>query len=74
MVNVRTAPANRSPAVFSPSTTGMAAEYARTDAWAICVTLAVEGDETQTGYSFRIARELDELVATTPADGMVVSQ
>jgi PmbA protein len=43
------------------STTGMAAEYARTDAWAICVTLAVEGDETQTGYSFRIARELDEL-------------
>ena len=43
------------------STTGMAAEYARTDAWAICVTLAVEHDETQTGYSFRIARELDEL-------------
>jgi PmbA protein len=39
----------------------MAAEYARTDAWAICVTLAVEGDETQTGFSYRIARELDEL-------------
>jgi PmbA protein len=43
------------------STTGMAAEYARTDAWAICVTLAVDGDETQTGFSYRIARELDEL-------------
>jgi PmbA protein len=43
------------------STTGMTAEYARTDAWAICVTLAVEGDETQTGFSYRIARELDEL-------------
>lgn len=43
------------------STTGMAAEYARTDAWAVCVTLAVEGDETQTGFSYRIARELGEL-------------
>jgi PmbA protein len=43
------------------STTGMAAEYARTDAWAICVTLAVEGDETQTGFSYAIARELGEL-------------
>ncbi len=43
------------------STTGMAAEYARTDAWAICVTLAVEGDETQTGFSYAIARELGEV-------------
>ena len=43
------------------STTGMAAEYARTDAWAICVTLAVDGDETQTGFSYAIARELGEL-------------
>ncbi len=43
------------------STTGMAAEYARTDAWAVCVTLAVEGDETQTGFSYRIARELGDL-------------
>jgi PmbA protein len=43
------------------SSTGMAAEYARTDAWAVCVTLAVEGDETQTGFSYRIARERGEL-------------
>ena len=43
------------------STTGMAAEYARTDAWAVCVTLAVEGDETQTGFSYRIAREIGDL-------------
>lgn len=43
------------------STAGVAAEYQRTDAWCVVVTLAVEGDETQTGYSFRIARGLDEL-------------
>ena len=43
------------------STTGMAAEFARTDAWAVCVTLAVEGDETQTGFSYRIAREIGDL-------------
>ena len=35
------------------STTGVDAEYARTDAWAVVVTLAVEGDETQTGFSYR---------------------
>ena len=43
------------------STTGVAAEYARTDAWCVVVALAVEGDETQTGYSYKIARGLDEL-------------
>ncbi len=43
------------------STLGVEAEYARTDAWVVVVTLAVEGDETQTGYSFRIARGLDLL-------------
>jgi PmbA protein len=43
------------------STTGVAAEYARTDAWAVSVALAVEGDETQTGFSFAITRGLDEL-------------
>ncbi len=43
------------------STTGLVAEYARTDAWCVAVPLAVEGDETQTGFSFRIARGLDEL-------------
>jgi PmbA protein len=43
------------------STTGVVAEYARTDAWAVAVALAVEGDETQTGFSFAITRGLDEL-------------
>src|SRR5439155_19251620 len=43
------------------STTGLAAEYARTDAWCVAVSLAVEGDETQTGYSYRIARGIDQL-------------
>ena len=37
------------------STPGVDAEYARTDAWCVAVTLAVEGDETQTGFSFTIA-------------------
>ena len=45
------------------STAGVDAEYARTDAWAVVVTLAVEGDETQTGFSYRVTRALDELDA-----------
>jgi PmbA protein len=43
------------------STTGVRAEYARTDAWCVSVALAVEDEETQTGYSFRIARAVDDL-------------
>ncbi len=43
------------------STTGVAAEYARTDAWCVCVAIANEGTETQTGFSFSIARGVDEL-------------
>jgi PmbA protein len=43
------------------STTGVDAAYERTDAWTVVVTLAVDGDETQTGFSFSIARGLDEL-------------
>ncbi len=43
------------------STGGVAAEYARTDAWAVVVALAVQDDETQTGFSFAITRGLDEL-------------
>ena len=53
------------------STTGVDAEYARTDAWVVVVTLAVEGDETQTGFSFKIARGLDELTAEPIADEAV---
>jgi len=43
------------------STTGIEAEYARTDAWCVAVALAVGGDETQTGFSFTLGRGLDEL-------------
>jgi PmbA protein len=53
------------------STTGIEAAYARTDAWCLAVTLAVDGDETQTGFSFRIARGLDELEWEAVADEAV---
>ena len=53
------------------STTGVEAEYGRTDAWCLAVTLAVEGDETQTGFSYRIARGLDELDWEALADEAV---
>ncbi len=43
------------------STTGVAAEYARTDCWCAVVALAERADETQTGFSFRVAREIDDL-------------
>ena len=43
------------------STSGVRAEYSRTDAWCVVVTLAVEGEETQTGFSFRISRGMEEL-------------
>jgi PmbA protein len=50
------------------STTGVDAEYARTDAWCVAVALAVEGDETQTGFSYRIARALAEVGPDAIAD------
>ena len=53
------------------STAGVAAEYGRTDAWCVSVTLATEGDETQTGYSFSIARSLNELDRDAIADEAV---
>ena len=43
------------------STAGVSAEYERTDCWVLVVALAEEGDETQTGYSFRVGRETSEL-------------
>jgi PmbA protein len=43
------------------STTGMADEYRRTDAWCSVSSLAVEGAETQTGFAFRLGHELDDL-------------
>jgi PmbA protein len=53
------------------STAGVEAEYVRTDAWCLAVTLAVDGDETQTGFSYRIARGLDELAWEEVADEAV---
>ena len=53
------------------STTGLHAEYARTDAWCVAVALAVEGDETQTGFSFTITRGVDELTWESIADEAV---
>ncbi|MEX1264572.1 MAG: TldD/PmbA family protein [Actinomycetota bacterium] len=50
------------------STVGLDVEYARTDAWVVAVTLAVEGEETQTGFSYRIARAVDELGVEAVAD------
>ncbi len=47
--------------VHIASTTGVDAGFERTDAWGVVVTLAVDGDETQTGFSYRITRGLDEL-------------
>ncbi len=53
------------------STTGVKAEYARTDAWCVAVALAVEGDETQTGFSFSISRGVDDLLWESIADEAV---
>jgi len=53
------------------STTGVDVEFARTDAYAVVVTLAVEGDETQTGFSYAITRGLDTLDWAPVADEAV---
>ena len=53
------------------STTGVDVAFERTDAWVVAVTLAVEGDETQTGFSFAITRGLDELAWEPIADEAV---
>ncbi len=53
------------------STAGVEAGYARTDAWCVVVTLATQDDETQTGFSYKIARGLDELGWESIADEAV---
>jgi PmbA protein len=53
------------------STTGVDLAYERTDAWVVAVTLAVEDDDTQTGFSFTIARGLDQLAWEPIADEAV---
>jgi len=58
--------------VVVASTRGIFAEYERTDCWAVVVALAEDRGETQTGYSFRIGRELADLdgasIATEAVD------
>jgi PmbA protein len=53
------------------STLGLDAAYERTDTWCMVVALAVDHDETQTGFSFRIGRELDDLAWEEVADEAV---
>jgi len=53
------------------STAGVDQSYERTDGWVVAVTLAVEGDETQVGFSFTIARGLDQLAWEPIADEAV---
>lgn len=43
------------------STSGVDASYARTDCWCVVSALAERDGETQSGFSFRVAREPDEL-------------
>ncbi len=43
------------------STVGLAAEYRRTDCWCVASAIAERDGDTQTGFSFRMAREPDEL-------------
>jgi PmbA protein len=43
------------------STVGVEAAYERTDCWCVVAALAERGGETQSGFSFRVAREPDEL-------------
>jgi len=43
------------------STAGLRAEFSGTGCWAVVVTLAEQDDETQTGFSFKIARRLEDL-------------
>jgi PmbA protein len=43
------------------STRGPQQQYERTDCWCSVSALAEDGDETQTGFAFRLGREIDEL-------------
>jgi PmbA protein len=53
------------------STLGLDAAYERTDTWCMVVALAVDQGETQTGFSFRIGRELGDLAWEEVADEAV---
>jgi PmbA protein len=43
------------------STRGVESGYERTDCWCVVSALAERDEEVQTGFSFRLAREVDEL-------------
>ncbi len=43
------------------STNGLTAEYSRTDCWCVVSALAERDGETQSGFSFALARDLSEL-------------
>ena len=43
------------------SNQGVRAEYGATGCWCVVVTLAEQDGDTQTGFSYRIARSIDEL-------------
>ncbi len=43
------------------STTGIRAEQASTGCWVVVVALAEDGDDTQTGFSFKIGRRAEDL-------------
>lgn len=43
------------------STRGVGSAYERTDCWCVVSALAERDGEVQTGFSFRLAREMDEL-------------
>jgi PmbA protein len=54
------------------STTGISEDASRTDCWCVVSALAEDGDETQAGFDYRLAREIGELdwaeCATTAAE------
>lgn len=54
------------------SSTGIAAEYARTDAYAWVSALARDGEETQTGLGLTQGRSFDELDVAAAADEAAV--
>ena len=47
--------------VAMASTAGLAAEYRRTDCWCVASAIAERDGDTQTGFSFQVAREPGEL-------------
>jgi PmbA protein len=53
------------------STAGVRAEFRGTGCWAVVVTLAERDDETQTGFSFKIARRLEDLDTASVANEAV---